>query len=285
MENQNLLRSFINVHISMPEELSDIAVAFLSDFPFAGIEEKMDELVICFKSIDWNQELKSMLIERMSSVSTDFSIIKEEFIEDKNWNEEWEKRIKPFVVSPRIGITPERYKDTIDTDIKIIINPKMSFGTGEHATTRLVCSLMEDIVKPGQFWIDAGTGTGILAILAVKLGADSAYAFDNNIWSIENSIENVAMNGVSDKIKIEEADIDEIVLPKSDCIAANLFLHLLLPSLPKFYNSLIDKHGDLIVSGILKYNREEVIEEAQKQGFTLIKSAAEDEWVAIHFQA
>ncbi|MBI5326066.1 MAG: 50S ribosomal protein L11 methyltransferase [Ignavibacteriae bacterium] len=183
-----------------------------------------------------------------------------------------------------MGIAPEWKISELGTKIKIAINPKMSFGTGEHSSTRLMCILAEKAIKEGSYWIDAGTGTGILAILAVRLGAGKVLAFDNNYWSIENAVENINLNNVSDKVEIKETDIDEFEFPDCDGILANLFLNLLLPSFKKFYKGLEKKKGELLVSGILIYNKDEIIKAATDAGFVIINSIVEDEWIAMHFR-
>ncbi len=278
-------KKYINIFLAIPEEDYEMAYAALMDLPFCGIEEKLDELILTFELDNWNDSLRDEMLALLSDVNPEIEIRNEEIFGDKNWNEEWEKSVDPIIVSEKIAITPEWHAKEMDNEIKIIINPKMSFGTGHHATTRLCGRIMDRIVVPGSSWIDAGTGTGVLAILAVRLGAKYCYAFDNNEWSIDNAKENVELNGVADKIDVEQADIDLIELPETDAIAANLFIHLVNSALPKFYKALEKRHGDLVVSGILKYDREIVENNADKAGFRLVSSMVEDEWVAFHFKA
>jgi ribosomal protein L11 methyltransferase len=280
-----LYQEYINLHISIPEEEFDLATALLSTLAIVGIEERFDELVVCFKIEDYNEETKLSIVESFLEHIPKAKLTKVERISDKNWNEEWEKNTKSIIVNDRIGIAPEWRIDEINNPIKIIINPKMSFGTGEHSTTRLVAILMDKILKKNSKWIDAGCGSGILAILAIKLGAESVFAFDNDIWSVENTKENTTLNLVSDKIDILQASVDSILLPSADGICANLFAHLLIASFPIFYKSLESKRGDLIVSGILKYDADDVKQKAIESGFKFIESIFEDDWVAIHFRA
>jgi len=228
--------------------------------------------------------LKTRLLDELSKLIKDYSVKKIEIIEDKNWNEEWEKNLVPFKVNDRIAITPSARANEIDAPIKLLINPKMSFGTGEHATTRLVASLMDGLVKKDSFWVDAGTGTGVLGILAVKLGAKSCYAFDNDPWSVENSIENAEMNGVADKMDIEIGNIDTMDIPPADGIAANLFYHLVKAALPKFRKALEISKGDLLISGIMVHDAKSIIETAEGLGFKLQNSMTENEWIAFHFK-
>lgn len=281
---KNLLKNYVNMHIAVKEECYENAVAFLQFFEFTGIEERFDELIITMKSDYFNDDIKNQIIEMIKNADPDAKLIRTETIEEINWNEEWEKNVQPIRINDEIVITPEWKKDDLDAKYKIVINPKMSFGTGEHQTTRLISRLMQKNIKSGQFWIDAGTGTGVLAIFAVMLGAESVYAFDNNIWSIENAKENFELNAVSDQITLEELDIENCTLPEADGIAANLFLNLVVPSLPVFYKSLKNKKGDLLISGILKYHLEDILEAAKEIGFSHVETIFEDDWIAIHFK-
>ena len=284
-EADKLYKEYVNLHINIQEELFDLAVGIISSFSIVGIEEKHDELIVCFDSLEFSDEIKDNLLINLKVITGSADITKVERIQDKNWNEEYEKKTRSIIVNDRIGIAPEWKKDELNTPIKIIINPKMSFGTGEHATTRLVALLMEDKVSKDSFWIDAGCGSGVLAILAIKLGAREAFAFDYDIWSVENTKENLVLNEVVDKITIEQADIHKVELPESDGITANLFAHLLIDSFPKFYKSLVRRKGDLIISGVLIYDGDMVKESALKAGFNHIETIAEDEWVSMHFKA
>lgn len=283
--NNNLMKTYINVHIALKEEFYDMVFALIQHIPFTGIEEKFDEIAISFKIIDWNDNLKTEIMQIINYFDSEAKIIKEETLEEKNWNEEWESKVEPIRVNENLVITPEWKKDYLEAKYKIIINPKMSFGTGDHQTTRLVCRLIEKVNIPGKFWIDAGTGTGVLAIYAAMLGAKKVLAFDNNIWSIENAEENFELNGVSDIIQLENIDIENCELPDVDFIAANLFLSLVVPSMPLFYKSLKKTNGDLLISGVLKYHHQDILDGAAANNFKHIESIYEDEWVAVHLKA
>jgi ribosomal protein L11 methyltransferase len=156
--------------------MTKLCSTFLT-IPFTGVEERMDELVVTFKSEDWKQELAQEIISDLKKISEDAEILQISSITEQNWNEEFEKSVKPIIVNENIGITPEWKKDEINTKIKILINPKMSFGTGDHESTRLISRLAEKVVKPDSKWIDVGTGTGVLAILGIKLGAKEVFRF------------------------------------------------------------------------------------------------------------
>ena len=282
--DKNLLKIYINVHICLPDEYHETVVALLQGIPFTGIEEREDEMIITFYAKDWTDQMRNEIMSRTKIMCEDAVISKEETIADRNWNEEWEATVRPVIVSDEIVITPEWKKDDVDAKYKILINPKMAFGTGEHQTTRLVCRMMKKIANPQKFWIDAGTGTGVLAIFAVMLGAEKVLAFDNNIWSVENAKENFALNNVSNQIELQELDIENCVLPSCDIIVANIFLSLLLPSMPLFYKSLREKKGELILSGILEEHLDDILNAAKSNHFEVLETATEGGWIAAHLR-
>jgi ribosomal protein L11 methyltransferase len=274
--------SYTNLICNIYEEYQEIAVAMLSDYPFQGIEQKNDQIIISFYTKDIDESVVTQISGILKDIHNEAKILEKVDLKEKNWNEEYESRVKSVIVSDKIGIAPTWRMNELDQEIKIEINPKMSFGTGEHATTRLVAKMQEKYTGKGEFWIDAGTGTGILAIVAEKLGASKIYAFDNNEWSINNSIENIKLNNCN-KIDIEMADIDIIELPKADGIVANIFTNLIVSSMPKFSAALArGKH--LICSGIMVYDKEKVISAAEKNSFKHIEHITEDEWIALVFE-
>lgn len=277
-------KQYINLIFEIKEEFYDIAYAVLSDYNFTGIEEKLDELVVTLDTDDYSNGLENIILENIKKMGIEISFSGSSYIDDKNWNEEYEKKAKPIIVNDRIAITPSWRADEINSEIKIIINPKMSFGTGEHSTTKLVCRLMDGNINSDSKWLDVGTGTGVLAILAAKLGAKSVFAFDNNEWAVDNTLENIRINEVEDIIRVEQSDIDSMILPESDGIVANLFRHLVLASFDKFYNSLKNNDSQLIISGIMLFDKDEIIEKAQSYNFELIEYITEDEWIAFRFK-
>jgi ribosomal protein L11 methyltransferase len=279
-----LKNDYINVKIKILEENHDLVMAIFQDYDFCGIEEGFDDLTVTFKDFVYENLNIDTLISELKELAPESEVISIDKIGDRNWNEEWESHIQPVFVSDRITITPTHKLNEIKSEIKIIIDPKMSFGTGHHTTTRLVCKLMENLVRQDSNWIDVGTGTGVLAILAVILGAKSVYAFDNNEWSIDNAKENIIKNNVDQKITIDLADIDSSSLDECNGIAANIFLNLAIPSLPKFKKAVEKLDGDILISGIMIYDEHFILDEAQKNGLKLVQKLTEDEWVAFHFK-
>lgn len=276
--------SYINIHVKINEEFYELFYGFASQLPIVGIEEGLDSIVACFNVEDWNDDLLKQIEEILQLVAPDAKIQRVEEITNRNWNEEWEKTLQPIKIDDDITITPQESADDIHAKYKITIVPKMSFGTGHHQTTRLVCKLMKNLVHKGSFWIDAGTGSGVLAILAAQLGADKILAFDYDEWAFLNATENVALNGLTKRIDVIKESVNDITLPAADGILANMFKNILIESFPKFRNSLITTDGDLIISGLLIYDKQEIVTSAERHGFKVINTLSEDEWIAIHLK-
>lgn len=281
----NLKDKYAALKVSVFEEDQDLFTGLISDLPFTGTEQIDDVMILYFLSSDLTDEVSQEVEAALAKTPRGGKILSRESIDDRNWNEEWEKNLPIVKVDDKLTIAPKERAAEVESEELIVITPKMSFGTGEHATTRLSCRLMRSAVEPNSEWIDVGAGTGVLAIFAAKLGARSVLAFDNNEWSVENAAENIELNGCSDVVEMRDADLDEIELPEADGIAANLFKNLLIPAFPKFRKALKSKNGILIVSGVLKFDEAEVKAAATDSGFEFVESLVEDEWIACKFKA
>ncbi|NUN10586.1 MAG: 50S ribosomal protein L11 methyltransferase [Ignavibacteriaceae bacterium] len=237
---------------------------------FAGIE---DELTLEILHTEF-EALKS------NNLISDFELT--EIIRDtKNWNKEWEDNREIIKVGKRFVIRPSFKDYTPESgEIALTIDPKMSFGTGEHATTRLVMEMLEEIVKGGERVLDVGTGTGILAIAAVKLGAASAVGVDNDDWCLENGIENITQNGVADTVKILTGELKDIPAEKFDIVLANIQKDVLIQLAGEF-GAYIKPDGFLVLSGILTGDEEDIINKYSSLGYSLHKTIYMDEWICI----
>lgn len=271
---------YVLLTLAIPEEDMDLAMGVLSGYPLLGVEQGLDSCTVCFEQNDWQQDYADAIRDELRQVGIDASLTGVGTEEDQNWNAEWESSIDPVVVNERIIIVPEWRAHEFSYPMTLVITPKMSFGTGHHATTRMMCRLMEIYAKPGDTWVDVGTGTGVLAIMAAKLGARHVYAFDNNEWSIVNSRENVERNGVESIVRLEQAELQDVALPHCNGLAANLYRHLVIPYAPEFIKA-VEPGGIILVSGILKYDRDEVVAPFLEAGCSLVEELAESEWCAL----
>ena len=210
-------------------------------------------------------------------------IIEKNTVENKNWNEIWEKSREVIRISDKIVIKPT-FKEYIPqtNELVLTIDPKMSFGTGEHQTTQLVLNLLERYVKPGMKVLDVGSGTGVLAITAVKLGAASAVAVDNDEWCYENCKENAELNNVSNSIKIITGDIKNVDEKGFDLVLANIQKNILLEILDDL-KMKIKENGILILSGLLLKDEEEIMISYSDSGFTFEEESVKDDWISLVF--
>ena len=188
--------SSVEVQIVADEELVDQLVAILSGLGFEGFWEEGSLLRCYIGSARWSpamhEEVQSVIHRMTRSSSSASPHVVVNTIENRNWNEEWEKTIKPIQVTDRIIIKPTWHEyEAKPGEIVLTIDPKMSFGTGYHETTRLVLRLMEKHVTAGMSLLDVGTGTGVLAIAGIKFGAASAVGIDVDEWSYINALENI----------------------------------------------------------------------------------------------
>ena len=273
-------KRYVLLTLSIPEEDMDLAMGVLSGYPLLGVEQGLDACTVCFEQNDWQQGYENSIVAELQQVGVAVELVKLSTEEDQNWNAEWEASIDPVVVNERIIIVPEWRAEEFSYPMTLVITPKMSFGTGHHATTRMMCRLMEVYAKPGDTWIDVGTGTGVLAIMAAKQGATSVYAFDNNEWSIVNSQENVARNAVEHIVRLEQVELQDVQLPRCNGLAANLYRHLVIPYAQAFIDA-VEPGGIILVSGILKYDRDDVAAPFLEAGCTLVDELAETEWCAL----
>ncbi len=192
----------------------------------------------------------------------------------------WEKYFKPLYFKKVVVRPPWRKVKTKKEEI--IISPGLAFGTGNHPSTKLAISLIEKLVKGGERVLDVGTGSGILSIVALKLGASEALAIDRDSYAVENAILNGKLNGVAKRLKVERKEASEVERGDYDIILANLDAFQ-LKKLTSLFRSLSFSH--LVISGIRKVEEKEVEREYKACGFKKKAMLREEEWVALHFES
>lgn len=202
-------------------------------------------------------------------------------LEDRNWNEEWERTIRPIRVSDRIVIRPSWQEfAAAPGEIVLVIDPKMSFGTGYHETTRLSLRMLERHLRPGASVLDVGTGTGVLAIAAVKLGAASAAGTDIDEWSAANALENIRLNGLEGRVGIHEGELASLTSGPFGLVVANIQRNVLEELLPEFSRLLV-RDGVLLLSGLLEVDAGPMETSLRGAGFVAVDRLQENEWIAL----
>ena len=275
----------IEVAIEAEEELRDRIVALLGQLGFEGFWEDGSLLRSYISESRWTPAMPDE-VERIVNLITSSSrstrpAITTRRIQEQNWNEEWEKTIRPIHVSERTVITPSWHPyEPAPGELVLTIDPKMSFGTGYHESTRLILRLLEQNIRTGDSVLDMGTGTGVLAIAAVKLGAAQATGVDVDEWSYDNACENTRLNHVEDRITILHGDISATPQGPFTLILANIQRTVLLDMLPVLVQRLREG-GRLLLAGLLQEDREIMMEQLRHEGMTLSGELSENEWIAI----
>jgi ribosomal protein L11 methyltransferase len=259
---------------------NDILIGFMFDLGCDGFVDEESFLKCYVKKDIWTDGKANKLVSFLKTLNLDTELKVTE-IENRNWNAMWESSIEPIEVTNRIVIKPTWKTFQNDEEKTVInINPKMSFGTGYHETTHLMLRLMEDLIKPGQAVLDVGTGSGILAIAAAKLGAKTAVGVDNDEWAFMNAKENVELNAVSGKVDIKFGTIKEISQEGFDLVLANLTRSDIIGLLDEFRHRLCES-GFLLVSGLLREDEGIVLEALGVHKFQVVRAVYENEWLAL----
>jgi ribosomal protein L11 methyltransferase len=252
---------------------SDALVALLSGAGFEGFEEGETLLKAFIPEAGFEQ---SNLDPILQLVPVPFE---KESIAQRNWNEQWEQGFQPVLVDDFAAVRASFHAPVTTVQHEVIITPKMSFGTGHHGTTFLMMQQMAVIDFTGKKVFDFGTGTGVLAILAEKLGAAEVYAIDIDEWSVTNTIENIEANN-STKIHIEQAD----ALPTGetyDIVLANINLNVILNSLQSI-NSITKPGGNVLLSGFLAADEAQMTTAVLGAGFELRTIQKKEGWLCFH---
>lgn len=212
---------------------------------------------------------------------TDFSFsYRVEKIAATNWNAEWEKNFEPVLVDDLLVIRAPFHPQNTSVRHNLIIMPKMSFGTGHHQTTRLMCRALFALDLKGKRLLDMGCGTGVLAILAGKLGAQDILGIDIDEWSVENARENCQVNNCPE-IEIKKGDARLLDKEGSfEVILANINKNILKADMER-YSGVLKKSGKLLLSGFFITDTEELIATAQKNGLSFVSSSHENEWAML----
>lgn len=202
-------------------------------------------------------------------------------IEQVNWNEEWEKNFQPILVEDSCCVRAPFHPAT-DVKYDIVIEPKMSFGTGHHATTHMMIQFLLNNDFEGKRVLDMGCGTGVLAIVAEKRRAKEVDAIDIDNWCYQNSIENVERNNCS-RITVHEGGAELLGEKKYDVIIANINRNILLEDI-KIYSRNLEAGGELYLSGFYAADIPAIVEECEKNGLDRVGSLEREEWVALQLK-
>lgn len=266
-------KEFVQVHFKNTSvEQAEILIAILGNTGYTGFEETGNDLKAFIDSELFDQqELEAVL--KTVAVDSEVSTVKEQ-----NWNAEWEGSFEPVIINDFAAIRAGFHPPVHPVRHEIIITPKMSFGTGHHATTWMMIGQMADMDLANRSVVDFGTGTAVLAILAEKMGAVSVDAIDNDDWSIENAKENIAANNcsgihISKAGSLEEGKVYDIIL-------ANINLNVIVDNLP-FLVKAAGKGSEILLSGFLKQDEADLLQLVSVFKLIHVNTLQKGDWICL----
>ncbi len=275
--------NYYQITIPIPEhqESIDVLIALLSIIGYDSFEETDKELIAYIPESEF---FKKDILENQYVMDCDeLGKLKIELMPDKNWNEVWESNYPSVTIANRCYVRAPFHNADPDIEHEIIIKPKMAFGTAHHETTALMLELILGIDMKSYSVLDMGCGSGVLAILASMHGADFVTAIDIDRWSYENTMENAAVNNISN-IKVLKGDAELLKdLIAFDVIFANINKNILLRDI-KYYAKTLLEGGFIYFSGFYSSDLSDIIEEAKKHGLEFVRNLEKNNWIAAEFK-
>ena len=306
------------------ETAADVLSAELAEIGFESFSQTEDNLLAYVQRSEWDEDRMRQVVQDFPMPGISISYVCTE-APDEDWNQVWEQEGFQPVIIPQASPVPSKggenhsasplafpsatdlrftpplegtgeaealivIHDVKHTDVPparydILITPRMAFGTGSHETTRLILRMLASLDLEGKRVIDAGTGTGILSIMAVKCGAKGVLAYDIDEWSVENTRDNLLLNHIYNNVEVKVGDSSVLEgQPKADLLIANINRNILLQDLPRFA-AAVKSGGKMILSGFYQADVPALTEASVQQGFALLNSESEGEWRALLFEA
>jgi ribosomal protein L11 methyltransferase len=272
---------YVKLVIAIKDEYQESIIAELSEMEFDGFQQLEDEVVTYIPKERFHIGNRERIERLLAGFQGEGYIRSEEVVVEQNWNAEWEKTIQPQSIGQFFVKPTWATKKAEEGQTTLEIDPKMAFGTGYHETTQLMLRQLPKIIEKGQTVLDAGTGTGILAIAAAKLGASHVLGFDIDEWSVTNARENIYLNGVAEQISVEQGTHVEVEVDKKyDVILANIHQQVIADMIP-FFSQSLKEDGQLLLSGLLENDENIMREILHKNEIDHHQTFQLNEWICI----
>ncbi len=273
--------NYIEVQLTVSAEYTDMLMAELAELGFESFVETDEGLEAYIPEPDFSEMGLHEMLARYQPVTAIGHSWKA--LEKKNWNEEWERSYEPIEVGRDVRVRAQFHEPDERFRYELLITPKMSFGTGHHETTWLVMNEQLSLPHQGLDVLDVGCGTGILAILARKLGAAELLAFDIDEWAVENTRENFSLNEISESAEVFQGTITDVPEGRRfGGILANINRNILLNEIPRYVQHLLPA-GWLVVSGFYETDAPDIIRCAEAQGLTCQRMQTRNQWATVVF--
>ena len=278
--------SWIEIKLNLSQTLLEEISGYLFAQGCEGINITEEGVLGYFSRYRWSDEIRLGIVHYIQDIIPSFSLrdMKIVKVSEQDWNKNWKAYFKPIHISSKVVVKPpwEEYRER-SGEILLTINPQMAFGTGHHESTKLVIRALEKWIKPHMSLIDVGTGSGILAILADKLGADHVVAIDNDPVALKNAYENMQLNNTSDTVRFYLAQPEVLHQSEFDLVLANINRNVLI-RYAEIFSGLLKNEGKCILSGLLRSDEKIITEIYQKAGFLLLEKNSLKDWLSLVFK-
>ncbi|RZK80189.1 MAG: 50S ribosomal protein L11 methyltransferase [Pedobacter sp.] len=270
----------VTFHFAQIEDYQkDLLIDDLANIGYNTFDDTEDGFAAFIDYNSYSQEKLGEIVQQLEGVQSTYTITE---IEGENWNKEWEKNFEPLVISDQCYVRATFHEPMPEYKYEIVIDPKMAFGTGHHQTTTMMMEFLLTADVKGKSVLDMGCGTGILAILAAKLGASDLVAIDNDEVCYQSTLENAALNNITN-IEAMCGGKEAIPTAQFDTILANINRNILLDQIP-VYAHVLKAGGEIFFSGFYESPDLDMIKEACSQvSMKYVQHKKIGDWVAAHF--
>lgn len=264
------------------EEIAEIVTAFLSDYPFESFDTEYSDDGLTLKAYILVSEWEQCENDVLEIIAQYGKLLSQNIIEDENWNAQWEAEgFQRVEIDDIMVIRAPHHSPAPAGTIDIVVAPQMSFGSGHHQTTRMMCRLIHSINPSGSI-LDVGCGTGVLSIAALKCGATKADAIDIDIWSVESAREAAQLNNVVEQLNVIHGTVETIEGLTYDMVVANINRNIILNDISR-YVAALNSGGHLLLSGFLQEDIDDITYAATSLGLTPKSALSDEGWHALSF--